>query len=208
MPEREIPKSAGRTCMPERFAFACFLDRPKIESPRQAIDAARVAFSGKLGPPVEAMLLDLEHGIECAEPWSAGHPMLDSMPSGTNLLFVYFTDAGGGRCNIGMAMFPNAITVTASLESMAIQERPEEVADLCLGLLAAFSDLAAECVVAAGGELEFSEQATNASEAIHEACAPLSLARWIAHDIGRQIVVPRRFVEVRRSASGILLRAN
>jgi hypothetical protein len=60
--------------MPEKFGFACFLERLATSDPHPVIDATAALFCEHLGPAIELMLLDwktvsLRRGPPCGMDW-------------------------------------------------------------------------------------------------------------------------------------------
>ena len=193
--------------MPEKFGFACFLERLGISGPQPVIDATAALFGDHLGPAIELTLLDYRTGTQVNRPWSLGDQLVWTWPGPTEILFVYFSDLDTGRPRISFTGAATTAELTVSMEDMALASRPNDVDDLCMGLHAVCSKFAAECLVAAGGEIGFIEGLTTVRQAWNEVTAPLSLAHWVACRNEGPLAMAQHFVEVRRSPTAILIRA-
>lgn len=194
--------------MPERMSFACFYERPRFGGPR--LPMARVAElvgGGKIGAPIEAMLLDCETGQTHTERFPLAARMLDAMPGPTELLSVYAVpdDGSPGRSHVGLHAGPDAVVVTASLPDMSVADDAELVAEVCTRLHAAGMELARRCVVAAGGECGLDAGLPTAAAALAAACAWDSLAAWIAYDADALPELPDGYVLARREAPNTML---
>lgn len=194
--------------MPEQFGFACFLERSATGDPRPIIDATAILFCEHLGSAIELSVLDYKIGTQVRKPWCHADQLVQTWPAPTQILFVYFGDPEKRRGCISLSGTTVAAELTVAMENMTLASRTDDVADLCMGLYAVCRSFAAECLVAAGGEIEFSTEPRTVTQALEEVTAPLSLAQWIAHRNQVSIPIPPRFVEVRRSRTTVLLRAS
>jgi hypothetical protein len=170
--------------MSERFGFACFLPEPHLTSPASAISAAAAALPDRIGSPIEAMVLDVQSNRTEKRQWPTGETLLHRHPGPTELLFVYYASlrSNSGRICIGFRRTMVAATITVSLEDMAIADQDAEIAGACRRLRSFGLASAADCVVAAGGEIAFDENAETSEQALATLLVPLSLAQWIACD--------------------------
>jgi hypothetical protein len=193
--------------MPEKFSFACFLERLGSSGPQPVIDATAALLGYRFGPAIELTLLDYRTNAQVNRPWSPGDQVVCTWPGPTQILFVYFSGSDARRPCISFMGAAATAELTVSMTDMTLISRADEVEDLCMGLHAVCSNFAARALVAAGGEIGFSDGLLTTRQALNDATAPLSLAQWIAYSNERSLTVAPRFVEIRRSPTTILIKA-
>jgi hypothetical protein len=168
--------------MPERFNFACVLFEPHLPSPESAISSVAAAFPDRIGSPVEVVVHDVGSKYTESQRWPTGQVLLGRPLGPTELLFVYYLSlrTTSGRVCISYKRGMFMITLTVSLEDMAIADEGVEVSEACLQLRNFGLGFATDCIVAAGGEIEFNGAPQTPAEALATMIAPFSLAQWIA----------------------------